>query len=150
MTRRESGRPSRRRHSTLGGSSSPELRFPFFERSGPVGLEEARERAIGEHAATRLAGGAVVRLVVGVADALDGRAADGAGLPVAAVHGHALLERAHLLGKLGAAVRLGAQLLDPEAYGLLRCLIQARDLSVAQFSGELKQRKLRGVQNLIR
>ena len=52
----------------------------------PVVLEQAGHRAVGQNAAARLAARAVVRLVVGVADPLDGRAADRTRLPEAAVH----------------------------------------------------------------
>ena len=48
---------------------------------GQSSRQEARERAVGEQASAGLARRAVVRLVVGVDDPLDRRAARGAGLP---------------------------------------------------------------------
>ena len=79
----------------------PELRrcrLKIIEMSRPIILEQARQRAVGQDSAVRLAAGAVVGLVVGVADPLHGRTADGTGLAKPAVHGHAGTKRGHLLG----------------------------------------------------
>src|SRR2546427_4140000 len=125
---RESAPRLPHRCSTLGGSSSPQLRFPFLEGPRPVGLEQSRERAIGEDASTGLTSGAVIRLVGRVANALHGRATDGAGLLVLAVHRHLLAKRRDLLGEVAAG--LVTQPRDPFAQRALRGLVQARDFFV--------------------
>src|ERR1700742_2844357 len=84
----------------------------LFEGARPVGAEQARERAVGEDAAVGLACGAVVGFVVGVADALDGRAAARAGEVEAAVHGHLRTEGGDLLGEVFFCLRVEA--VDPE------------------------------------
>src|ERR1700744_4770056 len=86
-------------------------RFQFVERARPVGAEESGERAVGEDAAVGLAGGAVVGFVVGVADALDGRAAAWAGKIEAAVHGHLGTEGGDLLGEV--FLGFGVEAVDP-------------------------------------
>src|SRR5690606_26591632 len=54
----------------------------------PVVLQQARQRPVGQETAPGLAGGAVVRLVVGVDDPLHRRSAPWARLAVLAVHRH--------------------------------------------------------------
>jgi hypothetical protein len=68
--------------------------FEFIERARPICAEEAREAAVCEDFSVGLAVGAVVSLVVGVADALDGLATGGAGLAEAAMDGHVFAEGA--------------------------------------------------------
>ena len=99
----------------------PPLAAPLLElleRARPVALEQPRERAIREQLSLRLAGCAVVRLVAGVDDPLDGRGAGGTRLAVASVRGHLGPEGRHLLRK--AFTRLRAQSLDPDAQHRLR------------------------------
>src|SRR5579864_6655846 len=71
--------------------------FQCLERTRPIIPEEPRERPVGEESPARLAGRAVVRLVRGVPDSLDGRAADRAGFAVPSVGGHARAKRGDLL-----------------------------------------------------
>src|SRR6187551_3851549 len=66
----------------------------------PVVAQQARERTVGQYASLRLAPRAVVGLVLGVADALDRRAADRAGVPVPSMHRHPLAKGGHLRGEL--------------------------------------------------
>ena len=73
--------------------------FEFVEGAGPVGTEETGEAAVGKDFSVGLAAGAVVGFVVGVADALDGRAAGGAGLVEAAVDGHVGAEGSDFFGE---------------------------------------------------
>src|ERR1700694_3209992 len=80
---------------------SPAL-LHLLERARSVRAQETRKSAGGEAPAARLALRAVVRLVVRVADALDGGAAVGAGLAVAAVDGHRGPEGRHALGEVAA------------------------------------------------
>src|SRR5215213_9931300 len=77
----------------------------------PVDVEQPRKGAIGEQLAPGLASRAVICLVVGVDDALHGRAAVGAGEVVPAVDGHLGTEGRDLLRE--AAAGLGAEALDP-------------------------------------
>src|SRR5439155_464197 len=91
--------------------SGPAPPFHLLEAPRPVVLEEPGERAVGEEHAARLAAGAVVGLVLGVDDALHGRAAVGTGLAVAPMDGHAVAEGGHLLGE--AVARLRAQAFGP-------------------------------------
>src|SRR5688572_25710016 len=105
---------------TLGRpQAAPEL----VQGAGPVALEQARERPVRKEPAAGLARRAVVDLVLGVDDALHRRAADGAGFPVPAVHGHAFAEGRDLLRE-GVAGLL-AQPLGPLAKHLLRGVVEA-------------------------
>src|SRR5204862_308656 len=63
-------RPRRRRVSR-GAASPAQLRFPLFQRPRPIGFQEPRQRAVGQHSPFRLARRAVIGFVVGIADALD-------------------------------------------------------------------------------
>src|SRR5262245_52869663 len=78
--------------------AAPSL-FQLLEGARPVLLEQAGQRPVGEELATRLAARAVVGLVLGVDDPLDGGPAHRAWLPVAAVDRHRGMERGHVLGK---------------------------------------------------
>ena len=89
--------------------------FQFVEGAGPVFAQEAGETAVGEDLAVGLALSAVVGLVVGVADALDGLAAGGAGLSEAAVNGHVFAEGCDFFREgLGG---FGVEPVDPELEG---------------------------------
>ena len=77
-----------------------------------------------------LAGGAVVRLVVGVDDALHRRAAHRARLAVLAVHRHLGAKRGDLVGE--AVADLGAQPIGPPDQHLLAGRVQAGELVVAE------------------
>src|SRR5438552_1752209 len=73
--------------------------FEFIRSLGPVFTQEPRQRTVGQQSPAGLARGAVVRLIGGVADALDFRAATRAELFIAAVNRHALPERGDSFGK---------------------------------------------------
>ena len=73
--------------------------FEFFESAGPVGTQETGEAAVGKDLAVGLALGAVVGFVVRIADALDGRAAGGAGLIETPVDGHVGAEGGDFFGE---------------------------------------------------
>ena len=83
----------------------------FVEMGGPIVLEQSRKRAIGEDLSASLATGAIVRLVVGIANPLHRRTAHRTGLPVLSVNGHLRSKRRHALGK--AVVAFGAEALGP-------------------------------------
>ena len=61
--------------------------------------EETGEGSVGQQPPSGLARGAVVCLVRGIDDTLDGRATVWAGVSVSAVHRHALVKGAHLVGE---------------------------------------------------
>ena len=65
-----------------------EQRLQFLQGARPILLQEAGKGAVGQQAAAGLAGGAVVGLVAGVADALDFCAAARTRLIIAAMHCH--------------------------------------------------------------
>ena len=110
-------------------------------------LQEARERAVGEHPAAGLAARTVVRFVGGVADALDRRAAVRAGLGVAPVHRHAVAKGGDLLGKVLA--RRGAQAPGPVRQGFAGGREEALDLGGLQLSGHGDRREPRALQDLV-
>src|SRR5262245_32576785 len=89
--------PARAIHPSAPRRWSAAALLQRLERARPVLLEEARQGPIGEQLSAGLAGRAVVRLVLGVDDPLDGRPAHRARLAVAPVHGHVVAERRHLL-----------------------------------------------------
>src|SRR4051812_39956693 len=74
--------------------------FPIVDVARPVVFQEAREGAVGEYFAFRLAAWTVIRLVLGVDDALHRRAAHGARLAEAAMDRHVGTKGGHLLGEV--------------------------------------------------
>src|SRR5947209_9567354 len=122
-------------------------RLELLDGARPILLEQARKRTVGEQPAARLAGRAIVRFVLGVDDALDGRAAHRTGLAVAAVNGHVLAERGYLLGE--AALRVVTQALDPFLEDLTRGCEQQLDVCLGHRVGQLHGRDLRPVQDLV-
>src|ERR1700722_15723537 len=80
------------RHSLLLATSQ---RFQFIERSRPVGSEKPRQATVSQHFAAGLTTGAVVGLVIGIANALDLLATARAGLVEASVHSHLRPESRH-------------------------------------------------------
>src|SRR5262249_1786787 len=79
--------------------SSCESLLHFIEAAWPVFTQESRESPVGEKLPSGLAGRTVVRLVVGIPDALNRRSAHGTGLAIASMYSHAFPERRHLLWK---------------------------------------------------
>ena len=115
----------------------------------PARLQQPRQRAVRQHAAAGLAARAVVRLVVGIDDALHRRAAHGAGLAVAAVHRHVVAERRHLLPESRAG--LGAQPVGP--LGRAPPASRRTGAASARASSDLRQRQRRqpgAMQDLVR
>ena len=147
---RRAVRPVRRRSRASGralAAAAPLARLELLERARPVAVQEPRQRAIGEQSAAGLAGRAVVRLVLGIDDALHGRAAAGAGLTVAAVHRHAVAKRRHLLGETRA--RLGTEALDPLPEHRAGGGEERGRLAGGEIAGALEGRQLRPVQDLV-
>ena len=132
---------------TAGEAHGPRETLELVDGLRPVLPEQAREGAIGQQLAAGLAARAVVGLVVGVADALDGGAADRARLPVAAVHRHVRAKGGHLLGEVVAVV--GAQPGDPVGKRRAGRLVQARDLFRRELVGHGERRQARAVQDLV-
>src|SRR5258708_5988787 len=85
--------------SEIGGSALFQG-FEFVEGAGPVCAQEAGEASVCENLSSGLALGAVVCLVVGVADALYRLAAGGAWPAEAAVDSHVVAEGGDFLGEV--------------------------------------------------
>ena len=78
--------------------STSALLLEFVEGPGPIVFEQTGQRTVGQQPAVRLAGGAVVGLVVGVGDPLHRRAASRARFVELAVDRHLLSEGGDPLG----------------------------------------------------
>ena len=120
----------------------------LLERLRPIILQQPRQTAIGEQLAAGLAGRTVIGFVGRVLNALNRRAAHRTRLAVAAVRGHALSKRGHLLGKVLAG--LGDQLVAPLRQDADRVRVQALDLFRCQLARQQHRRHLRGVKDLVR
>ena len=99
------------------GSDRTRSCFPLVDVAGPVVLEQAGQAPVGQHPPAGLAPRTVVRLVLGVADALHRRTAHRAWLPEAPVHRHRVVKGGDLLGESIAG--LGAEPIGP--FGEGRC-----------------------------
>src|SRR6476646_4105217 len=100
----------------------PLERLELIQRSGPIRSEQAREAAIREQLAAGLAARAIVRLVVGVTDALNLFAAAGARLAISAVRGRAFAERSNFFRE--ALESRGVEAVDPDLKSSARRLIK--------------------------
>jgi hypothetical protein len=129
-----------------GGSTALEG-FEFVEGAGPVGAEEAGETTVGEDFAAGLAMGAVVGLVVGVADALDGLAAAGAGLAIAAMNGHFRTEGGDFLRE--ALLGFSAEAVDPESESGAGGGEEAVPVFGLKFGGKREGRELGCVEDFV-
>ena len=114
---------------------------------GPVGFEEPGETAVGQDFAAGLAGGAVVGFVVGIADALDRGAADGARLLEAAVDGHFGAEGGYFFGKAGFG--FGVEAVDPELHDLARGGEESIPLCWHKFLSQGDGREPGGMQDFV-
>src|SRR6185503_845679 len=118
--------------------ASPRMRvakfFQFFQSFGPILFQKQREGAVGEKFSSSLAARAVIGFVVGVADALDGRAAIRTWFSVAAMDCHSLAERGDMLGKCVAG--FDAQFFNPLAERFLCGAVQALDLLARKLRSE--------------
>src|SRR3972149_2959018 len=94
----------------------------LFQTLRPVFPQQARGRAVREELSAGLAARAVVRLVLGVGDPLDGSRAHGTGVPVPAVDRHFRPESGYLLREVVA--RVPAQLIGPLDQGLPRRAVE--------------------------
>src|SRR6185437_3326093 len=123
------------------------IRSELVERFRPILLEQAGQGSIGKKPAAGLAARAVVRLVLGVPDALHRTCANGTRQPEAAVNRHVVAEGRYLLGELSARER--PQTLRPEPKLLARGRVQALDLRIIEPARQHDRRQPRGMQNLI-
>ena len=131
------------------GPSRASLQFlQLLQRPWPVLAEQPRQAPVGEQPSFRLAGRAVVALVVRVDDVLDGAAAAGTRLAEPAVHGHLLAKGRDLVGKPVADFLL--QAFDPERQHLLHRAVQPGHFLAGQVRRQLKRRQPRGVEDLVR
>ena len=91
--------------------------------------------------------GAVVGLVVGVADTLDGLAAGGAGLSETAVDGHVVAEGGYFFGEVAGG--FGGEAGDPESQGVAGGGVEALPLVGGEFVCELDGGETGGVEDLV-
>ena len=103
--------------------------FQLVEGAGPICAEEPGQASVCEDLSPGLALGAVVRLVVGVADALYELATGWAWLPEATVDGHVVAEGGDFFGKVLAGFRV--ETVDPE----LKCVAGGGEEALPFFVG---------------
>ncbi len=119
----------------------------LVEGAGPVCAEEAGQASVCEDLSAGLALGAVVRLVVGVADALYGLAAGWARLSETAVDGHVAAEGGDFFGEVAAS--FGVETVDPELKGVARGGVETLPLFAREFVRELDGGEAGGVEDLV-
>src|SRR5579872_3024712 len=132
-----------------GGAPVRHALLELLERLRPVGLEELRERAVGEELPAGLAPRAVVRLVVAADDPLDRRAARGAGLLVPQMDREALAGGRDALVR-EALARLAAQARRPFLEDILRGLEERLRLLGREPRRQLHGREPCAVEDLVR
>src|SRR5436305_11157402 len=120
----------------------------FVDRLRPILFEQARQRAVGEELTVGLAARTIIGLVVGVADTLDGRAADRARFSEFSVDGHLVAER----GDLGREIagRFRSQTIGPFDEHYTRRVEQASNLFFTEAPGVLNRRQPGAMENLVR
>src|SRR5260370_20307320 len=133
--------------STASKASLSSEGLQFLERARPVFAQQARQSAIGQQLSAGLAARAIVRLIVGIADALDLRAAAQAWLLVSAVHGHAFAKRCYFLGEFALCIL--AKPFDPPNQRQPDRLEEAANLLGGELLRELDRRKSRLKENLV-
>src|SRR5262249_28599006 len=119
----------------------------LLERAWPVVLQKPRQRAISQQSALGLTARAVVAFVLGVTNALHRRRTDGAGRPIAAVHGHLGPERRDALGE--GVARLRAQPVGPLDERRADRAAQSLDLFGCQSLSQPQRREPGAVQDLV-
>src|SRR5262249_18707171 len=110
----------------------------LFWRLRPILLQQHRERTIREQLAARLAARTVIRLVIGITNALYFASAHRTGLFEFPMHGHLGPERGYVLRKTVAG--FPPQELDPVAECFLRGAVQPLDLLLRQCVGQSDRR----------
>src|SRR5256885_8923736 len=120
----------------------------FVDRLRPILFEQARQRAVGEELTVGLAARTIVGLVVGVADTLDGRAADGARFSKFSVHGHFVAEGGDLRREI--ASRLRSQTIGPFDKYSARRVEKTSNLFFVETPGVLDRRQPGAMKDLIR
>src|SRR5437868_2512032 len=83
----------------LAGARSFSLVLQRLDGPGPVVLEQARQRAVGQQLAASLAARTIVGFILGVTDALNGCATYRAGLAIASMNRHACVKGGDFLGE---------------------------------------------------
>jgi len=121
--------------------------FQLVEGAGPICAEEPGQASVCEDLSPGLALGAVVRLVVGVADALYVLSAGWAGLSETAVDGHVVAEGGDFFGEVAAG--FGVEAIDPELERVPGGCEESLPLFVGEFVGELDGGEACGVENLV-
>ena len=121
--------------------------LPFLNRFRPVGFQKTRECTVCEELAVRLAGGAIICLILRMDDALYWIAADRTGLPVSSVDSHAVPECSNVFRKAGP--RFSSHTIDPSFQDALSGLEEALNLIISQGTGQLDRREACRVKNFI-
>src|SRR5689334_13916961 len=110
--------------------SPGEAVLQLLQAPGPILAQQPGHAAVREEPPVGLAGGAIVGLVVGIADPLNRSAAHGTRLAEASMHGHALPKCGHGLRKAGS--RLHPKSLSPLSQYILGRSVKASDRRVVQ------------------
>src|SRR6185437_15837380 len=106
-----------------GYQDSPAMqRFQLLQRARPVGPQQTREAAIGEHFATGLTSRAVIRFVIRVPNAQHRLAANRTRKLVTPMHRHFGTERSDLFGELLRGFL--AKALHPASKRLMRGVVE--------------------------
>ncbi len=111
-------------------------------------MQQTRQHPVGEELAAGLTARAVVRLVLGVDDALHGHRADRTGQAEAPVDRHLRPEGGDLVRE--AAGELAPQALDPLSERLQSGRVEAAPALVGELAGARERRETRAVQDLVR
>ena len=119
----------------------------FFQSAWPLRSEQPRETPIGENDSTSLASGAVVCLIIGVANAKNLFATSRARLAITAMDSHALVKCSDVLGEIRTG--FGLQAVHPVLKRLTGGDEQLFPLIRLEFVCQRNGRQLRGMQNLI-
>ena len=133
MTLRDSNDDVKKKSKPMRESATLEG-FEFVEGAGPIFAQEAGEAAVGKDLAAGLASGAVVGLVVSVADALDFFSAAGAGVVKLAVDGEFGAECGDAFGE--GFVGFPGEAVGPDLEGGAGCGEEAGPLFVGELGGE--------------
>src|SRR5207247_1584933 len=139
--------PTQRPPRTLYIATATLPLLQFLERLRPVASEQLREGAIGQELSAGLASRAVIGFVLRVDDPLNDRAADRAGLAVAAVNGHPLAEGRDFFGKASACLR--HELPAPFLERLARGAVEPFDLICREAARPFRRREARAMQDLV-
>src|SRR5487761_172288 len=127
--------------------SSPLARFHLVQGARPILMQKARERAVGEQAASGLAPRTIVSLVVRMPNPLNRGAASRTRQSIAAMHRHLGSKRGHLFRERTSGFR--AQAIGPFDERGAGGVVKPRELRLAQLLRHRDWRKLCAMQYLV-